>query len=210
MPNSDLTIAATVAAELGVSAADLRLPRLISAASDAICRHLNRPSVHNQAGYVETVPGHGRPRLLLSLTPVLSVASIVMPDGSTLGASEYSIEDADLGILRRDAGWPSTALILPGMVQQDPVPGTEKRSIVVTYTGGWVTPFQGGTRTLPYDLEEACVQTVVDWYRRGPDSRAIANEALGDYSVSYFATLASSAIPVPALELLAPYRRPKG
>ena len=115
----DLTLAATVATELNVSAADARLPRLISAASDAICRYLNRPSVHNQSAFVENLPGHGRPRLLLSLTPVLSIASVVLPDGTSLSSSDYSLEDAELGFLRRDSGWPSTGLVMPGLLQTD-------------------------------------------------------------------------------------------
>jgi hypothetical protein len=75
-------------------------------------------------------------------------------------------------------------------VTQDPYVGSEGDLYTVTYAGGYVTPQQAAdnvllTRSLPYDLEQACVQGVVAMYRgRGQDQR-IAQESLLSYSVSY-------------------------
>lgn len=220
MAASDLTLPATVATELGgdVVAGDARLPRLIAAASGAILRHLGRPQLHYTAAFEERLPGHGRPRLVLGLTPVLEVTSVVI-DGVTLAAADYEIEDADAGLLFRLAGWPWTGVFRGGLPPQlDRDAGSERAAIVATYEGGWVTPAQatseawaGPVRSLPYDLEEACVQTVVGLYRRGGLDPSIASEALGDYSVSFrspnLAAGAGGVIPESALALLAPYRR---
>lgn len=224
MAASDLTLPATVATELGgdVVSGDARLPRLISVASGAILRHLGRPQLHYSAAYAESLPGHGRPRLVLGLTPVLDVASVVV-DGVTLSADDYELEDADAGLLFRLAGWPWTGVYRGGLPPQlDRDAGSERAAIVVTYEGGWVSPAQAATvgwagpaRSLPYDLEEACVQTVVGLYRRGGLDPNVASEALGDYSVSYRAPNAivgvgvgvGGIIPDSAVVMLAPYRR---
>jgi hypothetical protein len=217
--DSDLTLPATVAEDLGVDASDPKLPRLIGAASGAIRTYLNRPQLHFSAAYVERLPGLIKQvRLLLGLTPVVAVASVVLPDGSSLGASDYTLEDTELGALYRSVGWPYTGLVHAGLLYDAPAVGTEKKSIVVTYSGGWVTPVQaagGGspTRTLPYEIEEACIATVTSLYRgKGRDS-AVASEALGDYSVSYRAPNSligvgsAGIIPDSVLAQLNPYRR---
>lgn len=184
MADADLTTVAVVADVLGVSASDARLPRLIGAASDAIRAHLGRPQLHYSAAFVERLPGQlEQVRLWLGLPVVTSVASVVLPDGSTLSASEYSLEES--AYLYRAAGWPYTGLVRAGLLYDAAAVGTERPSIVVTYAGGWVTPAQSGTRTLPYDLEEAAVQTVVAMYRRMGTDPTIASESLGDYSVTY-------------------------
>jgi hypothetical protein len=216
VPEADLTLPATVAAELGIASSDARLPRLIAAASAAIRAHLGRPQLHYSAAYVEKVAGFGGPRLVLGLTPVGAIASIVLGDGSTVTASEYTLEDAQAGLVYRTGCWPWTGLVRPGLLYSDPAMGTEKAEITVTYAGGWVTPAQAGSngwtgpaQSLPADIEEAAVQTVVGLYRRGGLDPSIASEGLGDYSVSYRAEDPSlgSALPARALQLLAPYRR---
>lgn len=215
MAASDLTLPATVATELGVSAGDERLPRLVAVASAAILRHLNRRQLHYAEAYVETLAGHGRPRLVLGLTPVLDVASVTV-DGATLEATGYEVEDAEAGLLYRDGGWPWTGALRGGLPpQNDRGAGSEKAVIAVTYEGGYVTPAQatsagwaGPARSLPYDLEEAAVQTAVQLYRRGGQQGDIAAESLGDYSVSYRAVSLGGVIPDAVLPLLARYVRP--
>lgn len=188
MADSDLTLPATVATELGVSSGDAKLPRYVSAVSDAVRKYLNRARVHYGAGISEPVKGFGRPRLVLNVTPILSIASITLDDGTVVDSSEYSIEDAEAGFVFRELGWPYTGQVRRGLLYADRDAGTEKASITVVYTAGWVTPAQVTgqlVRTLPYDLEEAVVQACVALYRRSGEDPRIASESLGDYSVSY-------------------------
>lgn len=186
MADSDLTLPATAADALGVAAADSKLPRLIGAASEIIRRYIGRPRLYFTAGFVERLPGYiQQVRLRLGLLPLISVASVVLPDGTSLAASDYVREDDEAGVLYRASGWPWTGLIRPGVLYDAPAVGTEAKTIVVTYTGGWVTPAQGGTRTLPFDIEEACLQAVSAIYRHQGVDPLIASESLGDYSVSF-------------------------
>ena len=219
----DLTTAATVVEVLGVGEGDIKLPRLIRAASGAVRQYLNRKQLHYVPAYVEKVrPALGRPRLVLDLTPVVSVASVVLEDGSTVDPSDYLVEDADIGFLYRAVGWPYSGLVQGGMLYRDPAAGTSKPSITVTYAGGWVTPAQVASagwsallpRTLPEDLEEAVVQTVVALYRRGGMDQSISAESMGAYSVSYrnpnslIGLGQGGIIPDQAAATLDPYRRP--
>lgn len=115
--DSDLTLAATLATELGVDPADAKLPRYIAVASEAIRQYLNRRQLHYAAAYVEKVPGFvGTPRLVLGLTPLGTIASIVLPDGTTVDGSEYVVEDADAGLVYRDTGWAFTGLVQAGLL----------------------------------------------------------------------------------------------
>jgi hypothetical protein len=219
----DLTLPATVATELGASDIDPRIPRLVSAASRAITRLLNR-RLHFGAAISEKARGHGRSLLCLDVTPLVSVASVTLADGTVLTGSEFSIENAEAGLLYRVSGWPSTGRFRGGLPPQtDLDAGSEAASIVVVYAGGWVTPAQasssgwsGPARSLPEDIEEACVQTVVGLFRRGGQADNISTEALGDYSVSYRAPNAliglgfGGIIPDSVMPQLNSYRRPEG
>ncbi len=177
-----LTTLATVLDELSLTTdggvVDARLERYINAASDLIERYCGR-TFQREDAIAELVAPKGGAFLLLERTPVLSIASI-MDDGTTIDAAEYELRDADVGNVYRAAGWPSTARSRGGLTSS-PVPGSEERTLTVTYSAGYVTPAQAAdadgdffeaTRTLPYDLEDACVQMVTTrWLARGVDLR---------------------------------------
>lgn len=220
---TDLTTASTVALELGAESGDSRLPRLIGVASDAVRQYINRRQVHYQAAFTEKVASRRRPRLVLELTPVIQVASVTLEDGTMVDPSEYELEDAELGFLWRGTGWPWTGLLQGGLLQVDRMAGSERPAITVVYEGGWVTPGQvagtswaGPARSLPYDLEEAVVQTVVALYRKGGQDLTVASESLGDYAVSYRNPNAlagvgqAGVIPDSAARILDGYRRDLG
>lgn len=207
--DSDLTTAATAADVLGVSAADPKLPRLIGAASESIRRYIDRPRLHFTEGFVERLPGYlQQVRLRLGLLPVISVASVVLPGGTSLAADEYVREDDEAGVLYRATGWPWTGLVRAGVLYDSPAVGSEAKTIVATYTGGWVTPAQVGTRTLPFDLEEVCLQAISSMYRRQGLDPLVTAESLGDYSVSFREVPAlEGLLPSASLAQLSSYRR---
>lgn len=195
---SALTLVATVEDELGVDALGetTRLERYIHVASDAIAMYLGRP-IHYATDIEETHPlVDGATRLMLERYPV--VGAVAAYDGSAelLDVSTYVSESAT-GILSRSAGWLTAT--------------------TVVYSGGWVTPRQveldaALERTLPYDIEHACVMTVVSLRRsKGRDS-SVASEAIGPASVSYgglntaIGRGAGGVIPDTALAILNRYR----
>jgi hypothetical protein len=73
--------------------------------------------------------------------------------------------------------------MLSAGIAYDPYPGSEKRSIMVTYTGGYVTPEQNRitpslTITLPSSLEGLCIEGVVTKFRDRGVNKAITSEKL--------------------------------
>jgi len=153
-----------------------RVERYITAASMTAARIIDRP-LHYDPAVVERVAGSGGNRLLLSRTPIVSIASVVI-DGEAADVADIVVESRTAGILYREAGWPWAPQLQPGP-SYHPLPGTEAPSIVVTYAGGWVTPTQVAgplTLTVPEDLADAVLELVTSrWKRRGNDLRVTSS-----------------------------------
>lgn len=63
-------------------------------------------------------------------------------------------------------------------------------------------------RTLPEDLEQACIETVTSWYLARARDRTMTSQRIGDLSVTYAATAGdTTAIPWTAQRLLEPWCR---
>lgn len=189
LASNALTTLAALKDELGISVStfDDRCTRYINVASQAVeeyCRHSFGKAVITGERYAPS----GTLRLVLEKTPLLSIEQITIGEGDgpeVLDAGDYYIEDAAAGIVTRNAIWRPNDLAIRYAPSQDPVPFTGPKIIRVNYTAGYVLPNDGGTRSLPYDLEEAALVTAVSIYRsRGADRRVQA-ESLGDASVTY-------------------------
>lgn len=204
-----LTTLATVKDELGISGAgdDTFLERAINVASDRIVKFCDR-EFHYEASIEETSAGYGSPLLLVKKTPLLSIASVEYND-TAYDSAEYFIEDEGMGSIRRDGGvWTWTGLYRNWIVPH-PVPGNERKRFTITYEGGYVTPQQKLdtptlTRTLPDDLEDACVQLVAYRYRAKGRDPTIKSEKLLSASVSYHDNSKTS-MPDSVQDILEPY-----
>lgn len=198
-----LTLLETAKTELGLSgtASDAVVERLINGASEAIERYCRR-SFARATVTSERVKGYAGPRLLLERTPIVSVTSIII-NGSTIDAAGYYIEKAEAGVLYRPAGWEWTAQTQVGSIIQEPSPGTEEGLYLVTYVGGYQTPAQGGTRTLPYDLEQACLECVTNFYRGRGKHQALETETEEGKAEPW----TGASLTPGARKLLNPYRR---
>lgn len=198
--NKRLTTLTTVKSELGIpesdTSQDALLTSLIDQASDAIVTFCGRPFA--KESYRETLPGYGTNRLILSRTPVVEITS-VMADGEVI--TDYLLEDAEAGILYRKRGWQWAPALNWGIIPH-PVGGNENLNFTVEYIAGYVLPGDAGTRTLPHDIERACIDTVKAWYSAKERDPAITEERLGDYQVSY-----AQGLPAPVAQLLTSWRR---
>jgi hypothetical protein len=183
-----LTTLAVLKSELGISGSteDTYLERLIERASQGLQSALDR-SVYYEEDIVEYVTGGGTSLLIVDRTPITSISSIIYDTGSgtttTVDATDYRIAAAASGLIERVGGvWPDTSDRTGVLL--DPVTSTQRRSIKVTYTGGWVTPQQADddgslTRDLPYDIEDAVLQFAVQHYReKGRDTSVKSIKAL--------------------------------
>lgn len=186
---------AAVKTELGITgndpAVEARLERLIAVASSQVESFCGRTFA--RAGVVENVACSGGMDLLVSRRPLLAVTSIVGPDDAELDATAYTIHDSAAGIIRGASGpFSDTALERADFSEGTRAAGTERKTYVVTYDGGWVTGAQVAageydTQTLPLDLEDAVMRLVnARWWSRGSArDPTIASESLGKFSVTY-------------------------
>jgi hypothetical protein len=166
------------------------LRRYINSASDFLARECGRV-FEREDGIVELSRGYGSTSLRLRHAPIISIESIANDAGDI---TDYTIEDAGTGFLFRRAGWIFSGLA-SGYAERPSI-GSESPNLTITYTGGFITPKQVDDktflddadppvslpRTLPSDLEDACIQLVVSRYRtRGKDvrERSRAYEASG-------------------------------
>lgn len=158
--HTDLTTLRRVKVELNLALTettyDELLGNLIAEASEAVESHCHREFA--RAVVTESVGGSGRLRLVASRTPLVSVSSVVFDD-STVGSTDYSIEDADAGFLYREMGWywtvPADAYdLVPKWSASMTVP-----DYVVTYAGGYLLPGDNlSSVTLSAATSTACIK----------------------------------------------------
>ncbi len=179
-----LTTVGTVKSFIGIPASDLTkdslLESLVNAVSERIEKYCSRH--FEKATYTEYHRGHERQRLLLNQYPIVSVTSVEL-NGSVLASTEYEIEDADAGILFRETGWPWKGYNV-GLVGE---PGVSTRNIKVVYVAGYVLPKDAtadNPRTLPYDLEQACISFVAHLYG-GKEGAGKVSEQQGAVRTDY-------------------------
>lgn len=191
-----LTTIEALKAELSIphddTSRDQLLARYINAASDAIRAYCGRDFA--RAHRVETVAGSGGVTLFLSLFPVDEVHRVAI---DVQEVTDYQA-DTELGVLRRAAGWPCA----------------EVPNIEVDYTGGYVTPEQARQdtaleRTLPYDIEEACIVTAATWAAHQGVPRDATSLQVEQIRVAFATRESDSAtlLPLAVRRLLGPYRR---
>ncbi len=187
-----LTDLASVKLELGVSGStdDPYLQAQIAQASAAIVSWCGRAFAREVVSEVWRLDAATQP-LSLARYPVVSVSSVT-EDGATLAASDYEL-DAEAGMLWRLAS--------------DERTDWRARKITVAYTAGYLLPDQQ-SRTLPHDVQRACVLMVAAQYNaRGRDPLLRSEGAQGIGQVSYLDPRAGmEAMPPQAAALLQPYR----
>lgn len=170
----------------------VHIERIINAVSEAMAKAAGRPFVRATVAS-EAHGSNCGPRLFLRRTPVVSVSAVteVSTDGVTVAGtfdtSSYYIEDAEAGFLTMRSGWPGTQFYPSSGGVDMLLPDEPERRIRVAYVGGYITPElvrldglevtpEGLVRTLPYDIEEACLASVASVLRRSGQDRNIVSE----------------------------------
>lgn len=179
--STGLTTTSAVKGVLGVSSVkfDAEVGRLIGAATDAIEEYVQH--VFAKQTYVETVNGSAHPMLMLTNVPIVSVTSVICESSPI---EDYSIHDDKAGILYRAAGWLESAWVGWDTQSHGPRQGTGEKIYTVTYEAGYVTPGLPDP-DLPRHIEQACIETVVDWYRSGKRDSAVKTKKVGDLAITY-------------------------
>lgn len=184
----DLTILATVKAELGITdrQSDPALTGYIRHASDVVAKFCNRVFA------AETVSETFRLKyraeeLMLSRYPVTGITSVVEND-STLTEADYERDD-DTGELRR--------------LSSDAPVCWPRGKIVVVYTCGYEL-----LSNLPFGIERATILLVKQYASAGDRDPLVRSETVdGAGSTDYFSS-AGSGLPPEVEGLLIPHRKP--
>ncbi len=127
----------------------------------------------------------------LARWPVTQIVSVTL-DGTALAASDYELDGMG-GFLYR--------------LSSDARTYWRGRKLVVNYVAGYRLPDQS-TRTLPQEIESACLEVLKALHGglgRDPALRSESVEGVG--SASYADAVTQAALPPMAAQLLQPYRR---
>lgn len=168
---------------------DALLEFLVNAVSEDVklyCAREFRKQTYTDELYV----GHGRQMLLLKHRPIVTVTTVKETD-IALAATEWSIHDAEAGMLFREKGWHGGSYALADLTG-DVHPFAVKFNYKVTYDAGYVLPKDGSTstpRTLPFSLERAVVEICAALYKHrdnvGLKSKTYGGFESGSLSETY-------------------------
>lgn len=172
---------------------------LINSAS-GFMEEATRRVLWRDTAIVENVAGFGWFSLIMSRTPINALTSITK-DGETVSLTDVKIEDPKAGLISRTGGWENTAQVARD-ISKGPLPGTEETLFAVTYDGGYYTRPQTDASgsltdtdiTLPWDLEDACIELVRNFPRRTGRDSSVKSERLLSWSASYVQTFAPQAV----------------
>jgi hypothetical protein len=180
-----LTNVTTVEDELGISSGTetARLQRMINIASAMAESYAGRIFYRDTAIEEKVRVGAG-PDMFLSRPPINSITSIAFL-GSDISSANYEIHSTNGGIVKHTYGsWGNVQVFYPD-VSRTRAAGEERKVYTVTYDGGWYTQPQDDadeeiTRTLPYDIEGACIAIVSALRRQmGRDPSVVSESLLG-------------------------------
>lgn len=210
----------TSKALMGITGAsdDTLLLTLTTRALEAVEAYLGYP-LRLQV-YSESVPAYGSRYLMLSRTPVRVVLrAFDSTDTGTATAfcsTDYRIEDAQAGLISRDAGFAWTAPAGTEFVDFRR-PGQEEQPWLFEYAAGYrvtgaTSTEYGITSTgadLPGDIAQALDETVKGWYLARTQDVNVASVTVGSLSMTFRdqTTVNSGTLPLSATKLLSRYRR---
>jgi hypothetical protein len=168
---------------MAASTADTILTRLITAVSTRFAALCDRTFA--ETDWILTTQGHGTLSVVLPEWPVSEVTSVVV--GGTTVPQRSSVGTW---------GW---AQVADNEIRID---GSSPFFAFKCGVGNVVVTFTAGYDTIPYDLEQACIETCASWYKRkqrvDENSKTLGNETL---------TFSTDPIPKSALATLQAYRR---
>ena len=180
-----LITVAMLETELGLTAGaqDDQMELLIHTVSAQLHNLLNR-TLPAQTGISEEVVGYGTEKMMLKVAPISAITSISF-GGTTVDSDDYEIFDADAGLVYFPSGTTWTAQRAGGTIGNINLPGTERKRYTVVYDGGYNTPVQAGTDTLPFDIQAAVLDMAKTRYFAIGRDMNIKSESILSTSVTY-------------------------
>lgn len=151
----------------------------------------------------EKLPARNEPTIVLTRTPIITLTSVKY-NGALIDSSEYSIDDANAGVIFRETGWSDTTLWDYNITATPTRWG--KRLWEFDYISGYALPGTEDTGAkLPEEVEKACIDIVKSWYLRRDQDPIVMRQRTGDSSETLFDS--KSAVPPFVNNVLNRYKR---
>lgn len=207
-----LTTLAALQSRLGIGGGhghDAELERIILAQSARLVRLCQRKAFHYQTGVIEHIEGEDTPALLTNYAPITAITAIQLVTGDTAEEIEgdWRVRD-ERWIERTDGGVFGLTSQRFGLTRQ-PASATQRQLWRVTLSAGYVTPTQATMqlpRTLPYDLEDACLELCAQsWWRHQRRDTTIKSEKILSASITYASEQESQALPSQVADVIRAY-----
>jgi hypothetical protein len=180
-----LTTVATIKSvgylNLLVDTYDSWIERQINIFSQRIENYLKR-KLYTRTITDERYAGSNRSKLYLNNYPITSITS-VKQDDETISSSDYELESSDYSAyLYNEYLWKAH-----GAVRGISNALVDKyEDIEVTYITGYVLPPTATGITLPPDIEEACIQSIIYQYGLiGTNNKVTKSEKLQSWGITY-------------------------
>lgn len=189
----DLTVLATVKAELGIigTSEDVQIAKYIAQASGAIASYCNR--VFAEETVTETFrnrsSGGTLRSIILQRSPVTEIDAVALDDVELVANTDYEF-DGESGILSRICGGYRSTWSF--------------RTLVVQYTAGYEL-----VGTLPLPIERACISLTKQYRSSASRDPLVKGEEIpGVLKTDYWigGVGANGALPPDVIDLVAPYR----
>lgn len=205
-PHKLLTSLTAVKRELGISTSlenDKLLWDLIGQASGFIHDFCDKEFAREVV--TETLPSRGGPILMTARVPIQSIEYIEL-DGSSVSSTSYEIDDAEAGMIWKEDGFTHT-IITDSLANEYPT-RYGRRDWTVKYTAGYILPESTqGARTLPHDLERACINIVKSWFLDRKADPNLRYQKIGDAAEARFDNIEAVGLSPTTLGILNRYRR---
>lgn len=199
-----LTTVSRVAVQLGVTNETdvFLLSSFINEATAMIERYCGRK--FKQETITTKFAGNGERYIFLDRLPVNSITSITH-DGQTVPSSDYEISNAETGEIFNRYGWIET-VAKSSTVSRPDVTFSEEKLYSISYSGGYILP-GNASRSLPYDLERACVELVKSMFSQRKNDPSVTKQSLsGVASVEYGSGQGAANMPSSVVAILDNYR----
>ena len=203
--DANLTTLELASAYTGLPTSDPTLALYVSAASQMIASSVGHP-LHYRTETQHVSASNGP--YLWAASGLLNEITSIEINGNVVAPETYAIDSARSGRIRSTTSWTSTALYSGRPLSTGIVPSPD---VVITGTFGFVTPAQATEalpRTLPQDLELACLMVIAELKTLGETGTNIASMSLGGTSVTYASN--RQVISAPVRAIIAKYQSTRG
>lgn len=179
---------ATLAARIGVSATDAKLPGAISVSEAQVAAFIGADTIEQTDRTERVRPARDRDTIEISFGPLTSLTTISI-EGETVSVSDFTLQPWGIGLVDLSKKFAAN------------------KTVLLTYKSGWANE-----AALPLNVKEAILIAGGQAFTLDPTGRQKVSESIGDWSASWQASpdaTSLSSLSASVTTLLSRYRRPQ-